>query len=158
MRPAKSTSQNSAMCASPLIICEPKATRLRAADLHKNGPPRVGAYAPELQRRSALGRRAEVRATLLYVPVPLKGIRTLAAPCWTTNSPVRAALAVGLKVTVTVQLAWGARLVPHCESRWKSVPFVPFVANPKGLTKLAATVPVLVTVTGCGLLLEPTVT
>jgi len=30
------------------------------------------------------------------------------------------------------------------------------VANPKGLTKLAATVPVLVTVIGCGLLLEPT--
>src|SRR5271167_2073319 len=74
------------------------------------------------------------------------------------KTPVRVPLAVGLKVTVTLQLAIGARLVPQCGSLWKSLQFVPVVAKPKGSRKLAATLPILVSVTVCGLLVAPTAT
>jgi hypothetical protein len=90
------------------------------------------------------------------VPVPLNGIWTLAAPWRTTNKPVRAPLAVGAKVTVTEHLLPGARLAPQCGFLLKSRQFVPLVAKPKGSRKLAATVPVFVTVTVCGLLGVPT--
>ena len=63
-----------------------------------------------------------------------------------------------MKVIVTVQLLPGARLVPQCGFFWKSLQFVPVVAKPKGSRKLAATVPVFVNVTVCGLLVEPTAT
>src|SRR5271167_3481870 len=72
------------------------------------------------------------------------------------KTPVRVPLAVGLKVTVTLQLAIGARLVPQCGSLWKSLQLVPWVAKPKGSRKLAAAVPILVSVTVCGLLVAPT--
>ena len=62
-------------------------------------------------------------------------------------------------MTAAVQLAPGARLVPHCEFRWKSGTFVPPIKRPRGgATKLAATVPLVVIVTVCGALLDPTAT
>ena len=51
-----------------------------------------------------------------------------------------------------------ASLVPQCGSLWKSFQLVPDVANPKGSRKLAATVPILVSVTVCELLVVPTPT
>ena len=65
---------------------------------------------------------------------------------------------MGLKVTVTVQFLLGARLVPQFGCLWKSLQFVPVVAKPKGSRKLAAAVPILVSVTVCGLLVAPTAT
>ena len=75
------------------------------------------------------------------MPVPLKGTCTLAAPWRTTKSPVRDPLTVGLKVTATVQLWFGARLVPQDGCSSKSCGSAPPMVNPKGLTKLAATLP-----------------
>ena len=72
--------------------------------------------------------------------------------------PDRGPLAVGLKVTVTVQLLPGARLAAQCGSLWKSLQFVPRVAKPKGSRKLAAAVPVFFNVKVCGLLVVPTAT
>src|SRR5215831_4109721 len=51
-----------------------------------------------------------------------------------------------------------ASLVPQCGSLWKSRQSVPEVAKPKGSRKLAATVPILVSVTVCEALVAPTVT
>jgi hypothetical protein len=90
--------------------------------------------------------------------VPLTAIWTLAAPWRTTKSPFRARLAVGVKVTATVQFASGARLVSQDDCSPKSFGSAPSMKKPKGLTKLAVAVPVLVTATVCGLLVEPTVT
>jgi|SRR6516225_7110353 hypothetical protein len=82
---------------------------MRAAELKKR---------PAARRLWAAGRRS--RATLLAtsrcsygVRVPLTSICALADPSMTPKNPVRAPLAAGLKVTATIQLAWGARLVPH---------------------------------------------
>ena len=82
----------------------------------------------------------------------------MAAPWRTVKDPVRAPLAVGLKVTATVQLEFGAKLVPQDGCSSKSFGSAPPMVKPKGVTKLAATVPILVTVTVCGLLLVPTMT
>jgi hypothetical protein len=67
-------------------------------------------------------------------------------------------VAKGLKNTLTVQLLPGARLVPQCGFLWKSRQSVPEVAKPKGSRKLAATVPLLVSVTVWEALVEPTAT
>ena len=82
----------------------------------------------------------------------------LAAPWRTKKNPVRVPVARGLKNTLIVQLLPGARLVPQCGFLWKSLQFVPEVAKPKGSRKLAATVPILVSVTVCEALVAPTVT
>ena len=92
------------------------------------------------------------------VPVPLRGISWLAAPWRTRKNPVRVPVARGVKNTLTVQLLPGAKLVPQCGSLSKSRQFVPEVANPKGSRKLAATVPLLVSVTVCEALVVPTAT
>ena len=94
----------------------------------------------------------------MRVPVPLKGIWTLAAPWRTTKNPVRGPLVVGLKVTFIVQLWFGVRLIPQDGCSPKSLQFAPWMVKPKGFTKLAATVPILLTVTVWGLLVVPTTT
>ena len=48
--------------------------------------------------------------------------------------------------------------MPQDDCSPKSFGFAPRMVNPKGLTKLAVAVPILVTVTVCGLLVEPTTT
>ena len=90
--------------------------------------------------------------------MPLKGICLLAAPWRTRKNPVRVPVARGLKNTLIVQVLPGARLVPQCGCLWKSRQSVPEVAKPKGSRKLAATVPVLVSVTLCEGLVAPTAT
>ena len=48
---------------------------------------------------------------------------------------------MGVKVTLTVQLEFGARVVPHDGCSPKSFGSAPPMVKPKGLTKLAATLP-----------------
>ena len=58
--------------------------------------------------------------------------------------PVRVPVAVGLNVTVNVQLAFAARLVPHVVVSEKSSAFVPIIVIP---VKFNSVLPLFVKVT-----------
>lgn len=71
-----------------------------------------------------------------------------------SSEAARAPVAVGLKVTLTVQLAPAAKVLPQVVVLEKSPAFAPVIAI---CHRCIVTPPLLVIVTLCGLLLVPTV-
>jgi len=94
-----------------------------------------------------------VATAAIPVPVRLTLCRPPAALSVKLTAAVRVPLARGLKVTLTVQLAPAATLVPQLLVWAKSPEFVPATAIP---VMLKAALPVLWIVTGCGGLVTPT--
>jgi hypothetical protein len=97
------------------------------------------------------------KLTIGAVPVPLSGMLCGLPAALSVIETVadRAPLAVGLKVTVIVQLELAATLAPQVFVCEKSPLFAPVMVMPEPLKESVA-FPVLVSVTLCEALLVPT--